>query len=59
MTDYIKSASIQKMRVVLEASNIHMLKYDDYFELIFGTGCSKVVTPHLIYFVSGYLTTLD
>ena len=59
ITGNINSAAIENLCVVLEASNIHILKYDDYFELIFYTGCPKVVTLNLIDFVSGYLTKLD
>ena len=59
MTGYLKSVSIKKLRVVLEASNIHLLKSDDQFDLIFITGCYKVVTPHLTYIVSGSITISD
>ena len=59
MTGNFNSDSIKKLRLVLEASNIHLLKSDDYFELIVYTGFSKVFTPNIIYFVSEYLTNLD
>ena len=59
MTGNPKSAAIQKLCVFLKASNIHMLNSDDYFDFIVDIGLSKVVTPHFIYFVSGYLITLD
>ena len=45
--------------MVLESSKIHLLKSDEYFELIFDTGGSKVVPPRLTDFISGYLTNLD
>ena len=59
MTGNLNFADIEKLCVVLEASKIHMLKSDEYFELIFDSGCSKVVTPHLTYFVSGSITKLE
>ena len=59
MTCNIKSGDIQKLRMVLREFKSHILKSDDYFEMIVDTGCSKVVTPHLTYFVSGSLTKLD
>ena len=59
MTINIKSASIKKIRVVLEASKIHMLNSNDYFELIVDTRCSKLITPHHTYLVYRYITKLD
>ena len=59
MIGNLKSAAIIKLRVVHESSKIHLLKSNDYFELIVNTGWSKVVTPHLIDFVSWSLTKLD
>ena len=59
MTGNLKSDFIKKLRVILRESNIHLLKFDYYFELIVDTGCYKVVTPHLTYFVYGSLTKLD
>ena len=58
MTSNLKSDAIKKLRVVLEESNIYLLKSDDHFELIVDTGCSKAVTPHLTDFVFGSLTNL-
>ena len=38
ITGNLKTAAIKKLRVALEASKIHLLKSDDYFELIVDTG---------------------
>ena len=59
MTSNLKNSAIEKICVVLEASKIHLLKSNDYFELIFDTWWSKVFTPHLTDFVYGSLTKLD
>ena len=59
MTGNIKSTTIRKKCVVLEASNIHLLKLDAYFEMIFYTMRYNIFTPHLTYFVSRSIPKLD
>jgi hypothetical protein len=45
--------------VILEASKVHLLRNDDYFELIMDTGCSKICTGHEADFIPGSLVALD
>jgi hypothetical protein len=58
MTANLKDATIEQLRVVLEASKVHLLQNDDYFELIMDSGCSKICTGHDADFVPGSLVDL-
>ena len=58
MTANLRSDAIERLRVVLEASKVHLLHDDDYFELIMDTGCSKICTGHVSDFVKGSLVDL-
>jgi hypothetical protein len=46
MTANLKNESIEQLGVIVEASKVHLLRNDDYFELIMDTGCSKICTSH-------------
>jgi hypothetical protein len=58
MTANLRTDAIERLRVVLEASKVHLLHDDDYFELIMDTGCSKICTGHVSDFVKGSLVDL-
>jgi hypothetical protein len=58
MTANLQRASIKQLRVILEASKVHLLRNDDYFELIMDTGCSKICTEHETDFIPGSLIDL-
>jgi hypothetical protein len=58
MTANLKDASLERLRVILEASKVHLLRNDDYFELIMDTGCSKICTGHETDFIPGSLVDL-
>ncbi len=58
MTANLRSDTLERLRVVLEASKVHLLHDNDYFELIMDTGCSKICTGHSSDFVKGSLVDL-
>jgi hypothetical protein len=58
MTANLKCLSLEQLRVILEASKVHLLCNDDYFELIMDTGCSKICTGQETDFIPGSLADL-
>ena len=58
MTANLKTAAIERLRTILEASRVYLLCNDDYFELIMDSGCSKICTGHETDFIPGSLKPL-
>jgi hypothetical protein len=59
MTANLRTDAIERLRVVVEASKVHLLHDEDYFEVIMDPGCSKICTGHASDFVKGSLVDLD
>ena len=58
MTANLKTAAIERLHTILEASKVHSLCNDDNFELIMDSGCSKICTGHKTDFIPGSLQPL-
>jgi hypothetical protein len=58
MTANLKTAAIECLRVMLDASKVHLLWNDCCFELIVDSGCSKICTGHETNFSPGSLEAL-
>jgi hypothetical protein len=55
----LKTAALERLRVVLDASKVHLLKNDNSFKLIVDTVCSKICTGHETDFIPGSLMNID
>jgi hypothetical protein len=58
ITANLKTAAIERLRVILDASKVHLLRSEDYFELIMDSGCSKICIGHETDFIPGSLEPL-
>jgi hypothetical protein len=58
MTANLKTAAIERLRVMLDASKVHLLRNDCCFKLTVDSGCSKICTGHKTNFVPGSLEAL-